>query len=124
MNIAALKHKPIVRGQKEVKVLFGREPVDATANASHPLFKGTDVLSEQAPTKDFIVDRRDETTLDRDIIMARLKTLMKVQGPAKMPAPVSKDVKGAKTAVSKEVKESRAFATIAELMEEEKDEIE
>ena len=121
MNIAALKHKPIVRGPKEIKVLFGREHVDATANASHPLFKGTDVLSEQAPTKDFIVDRRDETTLDRDIIMARLKTLMKVQGPAtasvQMPAQVI-------VPVSKEVKESRAFATIAELMEEEKEEIE
>ena len=117
MNIAALKHKPIVRGPKEVKVLFGRELVDTTANASHPLFKGTDVLSEQAPTKDFIVDRRDETTLDRDIIMSRLKNLMKVQG--QMPA--SKEVKGP---VSKEVKESRAFATIGELMEEEKEEIE
>ena len=114
MNIAALKQKPITKSPKEVRVLFGREPVDTAANASHPVFE------QESPNeaKAFIVDRRNETTLDRDVIMARLKNMIKVpvaQAQAQAKAQ-------AKAPVSKEIKESGAFATIAELMEEEKEE--
>jgi len=82
MNIATLKNKPIARGPKEVRVLFGREPASLMeSEESHPAFleekdeeKGKERKAAKEKTQ-FIVDRTKETTLDRDVIMARLKKM-------------------------------------------------
>jgi hypothetical protein len=80
MNIAALKNKPIAKGPKEVKVLFGREPVNMPEEP-HPAFipegGGGPSAVRRTSQPQFIIDKTKETTLDRDFIMARLRKLVK-----------------------------------------------
>ena len=101
MNLRDLQIKPTAKGPSEIIVKFG--PKKKVAEKGHPIFlegreeKEVKESGKLVPNDSFLLDLRESSLLNRDLILARLKKFIS--------NPPSEDLEEEKVAKKKVVEE-------------------